>query len=108
MLSAGGRIALVGFQVAAFAVILTLGVVTSGCATREQTAALDSQDDQACRLSGVSPGTQAYSDCRKRLNEQRANTRAQTYESKQRDIDAKMQLGIPPTSPPASSSLSGR
>jgi PBP1b-binding outer membrane lipoprotein LpoB len=80
------------------AVILMLAVVTSGCATREQTAALDSQDDQACQLSGVSPGTQAYSDCRKRLNEQRASTRAQTQESKQRDIDAKMQLGIPPSS----------
>ena len=80
-------------------VILTLGVVASGCATREQTAALDAQDDQACQVSGVSPGTQAYSDCRKRLSEQRpSTTKAQTQESKQRDIDAKMQLGIPPSS----------
>jgi hypothetical protein len=93
------------------AALLAFGLVVSGCSTGQQNAGqdggLDAQDDQACRISGASPGTQPYSECRTRLSEQRGGTKLgeqrggtkmQTQESRQREIDAKMQAGIPPTS----------
>jgi len=82
-----------------FATLLTLGAVVSGCTTGEQSAAKQAQaeDDQACQISGSSPGTQAYSECRTRLAQQRTVSRTQTEENKYQNIDAKMQSGIPPT-----------
>jgi hypothetical protein len=79
--------------------LLTLGVIVSGCATGDKNtvAQAQAQDDQACQISGSSPGTQAYSECRARLVQQRASSQTQAQEVKQWDIDAKMQLGIPPT-----------
>ena len=85
------------------AAFLALGVVVGGCSigqqNADQTAALDAQDAQACRISGASPGSQSYAECRRRLGEQRASTKVQnTQESRQREIDARMQAGLPPTS----------
>jgi hypothetical protein len=81
-----------------FATLLTLGAVVGGCTTGEQSTAKQAQaDDQACQISGVSPGTQAYSECRTRLAQQRTVSRTQTEENKYQNIDAKMQSGIPPT-----------
>jgi hypothetical protein len=80
--------------------LLALGAIVSGCASGEKNAVTQAQaqEDQACQISGASPGTQAYSECRARLTQQRAASQTQTQqEGKQRDIDAKMQLGIPPT-----------
>jgi hypothetical protein len=79
--------------------LLTLGAIVSGCATDEKNTVTQAQaqDDQACQISGASPGTQVYSECRARLAQQRATSQTQAQENKQRNIDAKMQLGIPPT-----------
>jgi hypothetical protein len=84
-----------------FAAFLTLGTVVAGCTTGEQSTAKQAQaaDDQACQISGASPGTQAYSECRARLAQQRNNSPAQADENRLRDIDAKMQSGIAPTRP---------
>jgi hypothetical protein len=91
---------------ARLALILAFAAVLSGCAGREQTAArqgvdqyaLDAQDDEACRIAGAAQGSQQYSECRTRLGQQRAAATTNAQESKQRDIDARMQAGIPPAS----------
>lgn len=64
-----------------FAAVLLLPVLLAGCAqydaareanlaaaARARTAA----DDTACRSSGAQPGSPAYDDCRKRLQNQHA------------------------------------
>jgi hypothetical protein len=82
--------------------LLLFAFVASACSTGQQNstepATLDDQDDQACRISGVSQGSQAYSECRKQLGAGRPASKGQTQESRQRNIDARMQMGIPPAS----------
>ena len=79
--------------------LLMLGAIVTGCATGDKNSAMQAQaqDDQACQISGTPPGTEAYAECRARLVQQRASSQTQAQEAKQRDIDTKMQLGIPPT-----------
>jgi len=87
------------------AVILALGVVAGSCANSQQKpteqATLDAQDDGACRISGTSPGSQQYSECRARLGEQRGVAKIQNQERTRLDkSDALMQAGVPPPTPP--------
>ena len=85
------------------AMILTFGlIVVSGCANSQKKAAeqamLDAQDDNACRISGASPGSQQYSECRARLGEQRGVTKWQDQDrSRYSNNEALMQAGVPPT-----------
>ena len=57
----------------AFAVLASTLLLT-GCLTSSQdnTAQLDAADNQKCIGYGTSPGTPAYTDCRMKLEKQRA------------------------------------
>ena len=72
------------------ALVMAVGLALSGCATPQETAALD---DQKCRTDGLRPGTSEYDRCRTALDTARQQenvTQAmrQQQESMQRNMQS--------------------
>jgi len=77
--------------------VIVSAVAGQGCASQDpaaraaEQAAMDSEDDGACRPKGA-PGTPAYDDCRKDMAEMRAQQGA-IQEQKRRDFDRMLGAG---------------
>jgi len=61
-----------GVRVPAFTVWGAITVLTGCATTHENTAQLDAADNAKCISYGTSPGTPAYTDCRLKVERQRA------------------------------------
>jgi hypothetical protein len=55
--------------------ILVLALTLAGCVSAEErAAAISKSDDDQCRSYGAEPGTDRYTKCRMKLNQQRQAT----------------------------------
>ena len=57
---------------ALFTVLASIGVLMGCATTQENTVQLDAADNQKCTSYGTTPGTPAYTDCRLKVERQRA------------------------------------